>query len=96
MIKYIISWIAITCLMFACSPKVFDLSQYDQQLLDTVVVSAPRNINTESKNPYRSTSERTIDLLHTKLDLNFDWENEAVLGVAALTFSPLFYPTSAI
>lgn len=39
---------------------------------------------------YRPTYTRTHDLLHTKLDLGFDWSKEMVIGKATLTLSPLF------
>ncbi|MEM6772712.1 MAG: alanyl aminopeptidase, partial [Bacteroidota bacterium] len=39
---------------------------------------------------YRPTYTRTHDLLHTKLELSFDWPKEMVMGKATLTFSPLF------
>ena len=36
---------------------------------------------------YRATRSRTFDLLHTKLDLRFDWEKQYVLGKATLKLS---------
>lgn len=39
---------------------------------------------------YRPTYTRTHDLLHTKLDLRFDWAKEMVIGKATLKLSPLF------
>jgi aminopeptidase N len=67
--------------------------------LDTLYVTAPK----ESPDPsnfslpvYRASATREIDLLHTKLDLRFDWNNEQVLGKATLRFKPYFYPTSTV
>ncbi|WP_194776466.1 M1 family metallopeptidase [Pararhodonellum marinum] len=40
---------------------------------------------------YRSTEERKFDLLHTSLDLRFDYEQKNVRGVAELTLKPFFY-----
>lgn len=37
---------------------------------------------------YRASATRTFDLLHTDLDLNFDYERSAVLGEARLTLTP--------
>lgn len=42
--------------------------------------------------PYQPAEPRFHDLLHTRLDLSFDWENRWVLGEAQLTFRPYFYP----
>jgi aminopeptidase N len=46
---------------------------------------------TEIKN-YRASATRDFDLLHTDLDLSFDWENQSVLGKAKLRLKPYFYP----
>src|SRR5699024_9032892 len=40
---------------------------------------------------YQASHERTIDILHTPLDIRFDWEAESVLGFAEITFTPYFY-----
>ncbi|MEO7176898.1 MAG: DUF3458 domain-containing protein [Saprospiraceae bacterium] len=44
---------------------------------------------------YRETTLRTWDLLHTRLDLSFDWPNQSVIGKAQLTARPLFYPSNS-
>ncbi|MEL6557887.1 MAG: M1 family metallopeptidase [Bacteroidota bacterium] len=41
---------------------------------------------------YRATRSRTFDLLHTKLELSFDWEKQYVFGKATLKLTPYFYP----
>lgn len=70
--------------------------------LDTLVVSGDRS---ETSLPhdipaefgiYHESFERTFDLLHTKLELSFDWTNEKVIGLAELTLSPLFYPQHSL
>ena len=40
---------------------------------------------------YRAAREKKFDLLHTSLDLRFDYENQHVLGTADLTLKPYFY-----
>ncbi|MEL7163492.1 MAG: M1 family metallopeptidase, partial [Bacteroidota bacterium] len=45
---------------------------------------------------YRATYKRTHDLLHTKLDLRFDWPREQVIGTATLTLTPLFSPSNQL
>ena len=39
---------------------------------------------------------RIIDILHTKLEVNFDWEKQYLNGKATITFKPYFYPTKEI
>jgi len=41
-------------------------------------------------------STRNIDIIHTKLDVNFDWEKQYMNGKATITFKPYFYPTKEI
>jgi aminopeptidase N len=45
---------------------------------------------------YRQTPRRDFDLLHTELDLSFDWARQAVLGKATLTLKPYFYPQNVL
>ncbi len=45
---------------------------------------------------YNASATRTNDLLHTSLDLSFDWENETVNGTAQLKVKPYFYPTHTL
>lgn len=41
---------------------------------------------------YRPSAKREFDLLHTDLDLSFDWAEQAVIGKARLKLVPYFYP----
>lgn len=53
--------------------------------------------NLEKKvSEYRATRTRDFDLLHTELDLRFDWENEEVNGEAILTLKPYFFPQKTL
>ncbi len=78
----------------------------EQRDLDTMVVSAPRVQNPEEitgvkeetylLQPYNASHTRTNDLLHTRLDLKFDWTNEQVIGKATLKLQPYFYDTDQV
>lgn len=80
--------------------------EMEQRALDTMVISAPRM--KESNEPdqaleipntldaYNPSPLRVIDLLHTKLDLRFNWEKEQVLGKATLELTPFFYDTDQV
>ena len=41
---------------------------------------------------YQPSAKRKFDLIHTELDLAFDWSNQTVIGKANLTLVPYFYP----
>ena len=45
---------------------------------------------------YNPSHKRINDLIHTKLELSFDWENETVLGKATLELEPFFYATDQV
>lgn len=45
---------------------------------------------------YRASAKRTNDLLHTKLEVSFDWAKAYLFGKATLTLKPYFYPTSEL
>ena len=45
---------------------------------------------------YNPSHRRLNDLLHTKLELQFNWEKEHVLGKAYLEFTPYFYPQDTL
>lgn len=45
---------------------------------------------------YNPSAKRVNDLLHTKLDLRFNWAAEEVIGKAELTLRPYFYATDNV
>jgi aminopeptidase N len=72
--------------------EVVDLEMHD---LDTLFVEAAmpnhRKQAEDFKLPrYNPTPKRTNDLLHTKLELSFDWLTEKVIGKATLELKPYF------
>ncbi|HSK12878.1 MAG TPA: M1 family aminopeptidase, partial [Phnomibacter sp.] len=49
----------------------------------------------EWKNIYRSTPDKQLSIVHTRLEVGFDYENRRMPGKAWLTMSPHFYPTDS-
>ena len=45
---------------------------------------------------YRFTATRNIDIIHTILEVSFDWEKQYLFGKATLTLKPYFYPQKEI
>ncbi len=58
-------------------------------MLDTVEISA-------KPKEYRSSEKRVFDLLHTKLEVSFNWEKQHLYGKAHLTLKPYFYDASLL
>jgi aminopeptidase N len=70
--------------------------------LDTAVVEEPeerteliRLLEYQIGN-YQASRQRDFDLLHTSLELSFDYEKEWVLGNAELTLKPHFFPQTEL
>lgn len=49
-----------------------------------------------SLKPYTPSAQRINDLLHTKIDVRFDWAKEEVIGKVTLRLKPYFNPTSTL
>ncbi len=69
--------------------------------LDTMVVAAEKPVTVKTVEEYKlpryePSYELKNDLIHTKLDIKFDWAKEWVIGKAALTLKPYFYPTDEL
>ena len=66
---------------------------------DTVTVDPTEiaeEIEKEEIPPYQASEVREHDLLHTKLEVKFDWEKHHLHGKATLQLEPYFYPQSTV
>lgn len=45
---------------------------------------------------YQASNKRINDLIHTKLEVKFDWQKQHLLGKAELTFKPYFYSVNSL
>ena len=64
--------------------------QTDLVALDTIEVVAKRYT------PYQAEATRESDLVHTKLEVSFDYEKQQLNGKATITLKPHFYPQSQL
>ncbi len=73
-------------------------SSVDERLLDTLMVTAPKisKNKTYELDPFNPSEERKIDLIHTALDLSFDWNKQHVIGKAMLRLRPYFYDITQV
>ena len=58
---------------------------------DTTVIEMNDLPAVQSNLEYQETNTRLIDLLHTKLEINLDWELQQLNGIATLQIRPYFY-----
>jgi aminopeptidase N len=69
--------------------------------IDEIIVTAD-SLKKSKKNQdytlpiYNASQTRKVDLLHTKLDVRFDWAKQHLLGKAAIKMKPWFYPQSEV
>jgi aminopeptidase N len=59
---------------------------------DTVKTTVTAS-ETVALDPYQESNSRLNDLLHTKLEVSFDWKASRLNGKATLKLKPYFYPT---
>ncbi len=60
--------------------------------LDTVKVTA----KTPEPQQYQASATRLTDIIHTKLEVSFDWTKQYLFGKATITAKPYFYPTATL
>lgn len=67
---------------------------------DTFGGGFTNEINRQKEKPlgltYQAEKTRYFQLIHTKLDLKFDWENQYVDGLAVVDVKPYFYPQDTL
>lgn len=78
--KYFLSCSILAAFFLSCStPKMVNL--------DPITVSE----NAPGLNIYRATYPKLTDIIHTKLDLSFNWDSAYVYGKATIQARPYFY-----
>ena len=96
----ILSLIILIAVLFfsACKPKE-KLSDSNSESDTTAIDMEEWLKNYEDvmdKSAYRASNKRINDLLHTRLEVNFNWEKQQLNGKATLSFKPYFYPTDSL
>ncbi len=105
---YYVPFFMTLLLLYSCSGtktivQDSEAVEYEEDSLDTLYVTAPRTVEEDEEDeipqflPYYNPShERHMDLLHTILDIGFNWKEQLVLGKADITMTPYFYPQSSV
>ena len=95
--KYLILILSATLLFANCNT----IKQTQKEEITEVMALPELTIQSDNEETaevgiYQATNTRVHDLLHTKLDVKFDWEKQHLLGTAELTFKPYFYTVSKL
>ncbi len=70
---------------------VYEVSPYQDEVLEVIEDDIPKQ-----RPVYRSAETILTDLIHTKLEVNFDWAKSRMNGVATITAKPHFYATDSL
>jgi aminopeptidase N len=93
--RKVVSYFLLSYLILSMGCKVnksFDSNSaknMEKIMLDDVVIRPQAKVKTV---PYQPMPKRVVDLLHTKLELAFDYDKQWVIGKAFLTIKPYFLP----
>ncbi|MBN8678913.1 MAG: M1 family metallopeptidase [Chitinophagales bacterium] len=68
----------------------------EYNVLDDIVVEPQSSYNQDSLRPYNASHTFEVDLIHTKVDISFDWTKKRANGKATLTMRPWFYATDKV
>lgn len=68
----------------------------DNILMEGAEVMPATTLNLDSLAPYNPSHTFEHDLIHTKIDISFDWAKKRANGKAILTLRPWFYPTDKV
>ena len=63
--------------------------------LDTIEVRPTMTAIPDEK-IYRASNTKSNDIIHTKLEVKFDWANAWLFGKATIEIKPYFYPTNKL
>jgi aminopeptidase N len=74
----------------------FATVEVDQNLTEEEAPDSAVIIRPDELPVYQATAARTWDLIHTRLQLAFDWEKQRVMGTASLSLRPYFYKDSTL
>lgn len=84
-----------------CTPGQKLTGPVEVRTLDTLVIGAERpnsqkTVDDYSLGRFNPSAERTFELIHSKLELAFDWERQYALGKATLDLRPWFSSTDSL
>jgi aminopeptidase N len=89
--KSLLKSLLLILVISGCATQKVKENAYENSIsLDTISISANQTT------AYHASETRSFDLLHTKLDVRFDWEKQYLNGKAELLITPWFYATNKL
>lgn len=88
-IFYLTGFVLLFCWSCKSSKNISEIPYVPMVTLDTLLVE-------DKQLTYNPSEKRVNDLLHTKIEISFDWEKQWAYGKATLSFKPFFYKTNML
>lgn len=98
--KITISAAALILVIAACKSKKSLVVEKNQNKNDEPIVEIEQVEVKPKEKPktkiYQSSNTKQNDIIHTKLEVKFDWQNSWLYGKATVDIKPFFYPTAKL
>lgn len=91
-----ISWIVGLFLITACGSTKNKDNQGGTKIVNPTRVTTDRNDEIKVRPLYQATRTVFTDLIHTKLEVSFDWSKSWMYGKATITAKPHFYASDSL
>ena len=88
-------FIAATAILLS-SCNLFKKAGHKDDDLITMNLDTVQTVANPEPVAYQASTTQLSDILHTKLDVSFDWAKQYMYGKATITVKPYFYPTSTL
>ena len=82
--------------MPAPAPVEAEEPKMEEPKIDPSSITMDANPPADTLPVYRASPKLETDIIHTKLDVKFDWEKQRLMGKAWITAKPYFYATNKI
>src|ERR1043166_1845146 len=81
--------------LFLCALLAFSACKITKKQKPETVKQQAREFHRKAQPvSYQPTEKKESDLLHTRLEISFDWQQQKANGKARITLSPHFYPAN--
>jgi aminopeptidase N len=77
-------------------PEMGESEAEDMELLEGIDVKPAEAVQSDSLLPYNPSHTFEHDLIHTKIEISFDWAKKRAPGKTTLTLRPWFYSTDRV
>ncbi len=91
-IRYLTALIFASACMSSCKSTKPTATSTKLQALPEIEVTDTKKVNLT----YQGSAAKKSDLVHTKLDVSFDWNKKFLYGKATIKLKPHFYPVDAV